>query len=113
MYFLSLESVPQLLGDDTPIFGGTAQFLGELPQFWGELPQFSGGIAPIFGAIAPNSTGEGLRTCLEGNETLPLVPKSLNLLPENQMCDYSNKTTKRGVIIVLQQHDVTVCKLLI
>ena len=77
MYFLSLGSVPQLSG-------AIPQFLGEMPQFLGELPQFSGELL--------QTQGEGLRTCLEGNETLPLAPRAF--ASENQVCDYSNKTTK-------------------
>ena len=61
-YFLSLESVPQLLGAIPQFLGELPQFLGELPQFWGELPQTQrGGIENV---------------PIEGNETLPLAPRA-------------------------------------
>ena len=56
MYFLSLESVRQLLGGDTPIFGRTAPIFRETPNFWGTAPVL-GETTPIFGGMAQNSGG--------------------------------------------------------
>ena len=76
MYFLSLESVSQLLGaipqffgELSQFFGGTPQFLGELPQLWGELPQ---------------TQGEGIENVPSGQRNSVTRPKSLNLLPKTK-----------------------------
>ena len=50
-----------LFRERSPTFGG------DNSNFWRAAPTFKG--------MAPNS-GEGLRTCLEGNETLPLAPRA-------------------------------------
>ena len=88
-----------------PQFLGTAPIFGELPQFSGELPQFSGEL--------PQTRGGGIENVPRGQRNSVTCPRSLKFAPESQVCDYSNKTTERGVINVLLQHMVTVCKLLI
>ena len=72
------------------------KFSGELPQFSEELLQTQGRIENV-----PRRQ----RNCFS--------PHELTFVPENQVRDYNNKTARRGVIIVLQQYVVTVCKLLI
>ena len=97
-YFFSSGSVPQLSGAIPQFLGEMPQFLGELPQFSGELPQFSGEL--------PQTQGGGIENVSRGQRNSATCPKSLKFAPESQVCDYSNKTTKRGVINVLQQHVV-------
>ena len=75
-YFLSLESVPQLLG-------AIPQFLGELPQFLGELPQFSGELPQFWGELPQTQRG-GIENVPRGQRNSATRPKSLNLLPKTK-----------------------------
>ena len=61
----------------------------------------------------PQTQGGGIENVPREQRNSATCPKSLKFAPESQVRDYSNKTTKRGVINVLQQHVITVCKLLI
>ena len=97
MYFLSLGSVPQL---SEAIF----QFLGEMSQFLGELLQFSREL--------PQTQGGGIENVSRGQQNSATCPKSLNLLPKTK-CVITAIRQPKEVINVLQQHVVTVCKLLI
>ena len=72
MYFLSLESVPQLLGRDTSIFGGTA------PIFGATAPIMGGG------GDCPKLSGGGIENVPKGQRNSATRPKSLNLLPKTK-----------------------------
>ena len=67
-YFLSLGSVPQLLGEDTLIFGGTAPIFG--------------GTASIFGAIAPELRRRDRERAYRATKLCHL-PQELEFAPEN------------------------------